>query len=448
MDMIGNELIGLHEQLRLGNVQSDKNLFEMAPLKEFHHSAILGYLLDRQERGEHCNLNALLERIMPAGVDFTTEKVSVRCEYAVSYEGRTRPIDILCEFDGKALIIENKCRGAGDQDRQIADYWNGVKGLGYADQDIFVLYLPPLNDFQMPMAASIDGLDLGSELGHQLIVRSYRKLILPWLKDDVLPNTGYGAGVLVDSLKSYIDLLEGAYGERQDDKYECVRRLADVNGAVHLDTEESQWGWTTSTLNAIDKALSNDDKRISEEETRKLVELHSYAWDVRSCLREKNPLLDPDNLIYEVYWMLRNNPTPFGARAMEYELDAGLFFGRGCKGSIWDSCLYRDHQGDEHVVEVVCDSKNLIDYLNGHTDETVLRFGIGNLAADSPLLTKLKAQDRWSVERLDSGWATVMVDNEVLEPARHAEGGAMLWTIADAIARQARAFTDRVSECC
>jgi len=133
---------------------------------------------------------------------------------------------------------------------------------------------------------------------------------------------------------------------------------------------------------------------------------------------------------------------------MVRKLDTGLFFRSGRKGSIWDSWLYKDQQGTEHAVEVVCDSKNLIDYLNGQTDETVLRFGIGNLAEGSPLQTKLKAREGWSVERLDSGWTTVLSDNEVFESARHAEGGAKLWEIVDAIARQARMFTDFVSECC
>lgn len=146
----------------------------------------------------------------------------MRCEVSVDCDGRKRPIDILVEDDDFALIIGNKCRGAADQDCQLQGYWAGVKKLGHASQNVFVLYLPPLNAFDGPSDISLGNLKnrfaTGGDLAGHLVVSSYRELVLPWLKEDVLPNVCFGNGSLVSSLRCYIDLLEGAYGERDDSR--------------------------------------------------------------------------------------------------------------------------------------------------------------------------------------------------------------------------------------
>ena len=122
-----NKLRCVYEKLVGDNPTIDKNLFEMASLKEFRHSAILGYLLSRKEHGRHVHLESLVKDIIPEASEWNFAEAKVDCEFSVKVDERTRPIDILCRFDGKALIIENKCNGASDQHRQIADYWEGVK---------------------------------------------------------------------------------------------------------------------------------------------------------------------------------------------------------------------------------------------------------------------------------------------------------------------------------
>lgn len=442
-------LMALCKSLLGSNVPLDKNLFEMASLKEFRHSAILGYLLSRKEHGKYVHLKTLLALIMPPEImspesSIDVDDATVECERMVGTSGRQRPIDILCRFGTKALIIENKCRGAADQEKQIADYWAGVKALGYKDEDIYVLYLPPMNGASKPSEFSLGGLDFSSKLKGHLMVHSYRELILPWLKVDVLPQISYGHGALLDSLKSYIDLLEGAYGERPLSKDERAQDLERLQKAIGVSDSSEVWKTTTDLLEKIESVMAEDQKLNPEDrhddEIRKLSELHTYLWRVRKLLREQNPLLDPDNLIYEVYWMLRNNPTPFGAKHLRYKLDSGRFFTVGRKGSIWDSQI-ETVKGIEHTIEIVCDSGALVDYLSGGTNKTVLRFGIGKLRTDSPLSEELHKEPTYKIEECREDWTKVTVCNNFLEDARRKTGGEMLWTIAEGIARQASNFS-------
>ena len=438
-------LLALCKSLLDSDVPLDKNLFEMASLKEFRHSAILGYLLSRKEHGQYVHLKTLLAQVMPPELRIDVDGAKVEYEREVEMSGRKRPIDILCCFGNKALIIENKCTGAADKEKQIADYWAGVNALGYKDEDIYVLYLPPMNGASKPSEFSLGGLDFRSKLKGHLMVHSYRELILPWLKVDVLPQISYGHGTLIDSLKSYIDLLEGAYGERPLSKDERARDLERLQKAIGVSDLPEVWKKTSDLLEKIESAMAEDQKLNPEDrhedEIRKLSELQTYLLRVRTLLREQNPLFDPDQLIYEVYWMLRNNPTPFGAKNLRYTLDSGRFFTVGRKGSIWDSQMEKDTKGVEHTIEIVCDSGALVDYLSGGTNKTVLSLGIGNLRKNSHLSEKLHKESTYKIEECWEDWTKVIVDNDFLKDAREKTGGEMLWTIAEGIARQSSYFS-------
>lgn len=455
-------LMALCKSLLGSNVPLDKNLFEMASLKEFRHSAILGYLLSRKEHGKYVHLKTLLALIMPPEImspesSIDVDDATVECERMVGTSGRQRPIDILCRFGTRALIIENKCRGAVDQEKQIVDYWAGVKALGYKDEDIYVLYLPPMNGASKPSEFSLGGLDFSSKLKGHLMVHSYRELILPWLKVDVLPQISYGHGALLDSLKSYIDLLEGAYGERPLSKDERAQDLERLQKAIGVSDSPEVWKTTTDLLEKIESVMAEDQKLNPEDrhddEIRKLSELHTYLWRVRKLLREQNPLLDPDNLIYEVYWMLRNNPTPFGAKHLRYKLDSGSFFTVGRKGSIWDSCKINDH-----VVEVVCNSEELFYCLSKTKPEdemeqkkSVLQFGIGGVELDSAdelsktLTEKMKPMLCETKFLNTEKWMVINVSNNVFNDAKKSHGGELLWKTAEVIANVSHRFYKTIS---
>lgn len=429
-----------------GDEQTDKNLFEMANLKEYRHSAILGYLLGRKEQGKRVHLASFCNRLfggkMPC-VKFD-DAVEVLCEEWVDCPNGKRPIDVLVKTNDFALIIENKCRGAHDQDAQICDYWDGVRKCGFSEENMYVLYLPPLNTFSAPSDASI-GLELkgrfsaGGDLSGHLVICSYRDLILPWLKEDVLPNICYGSGVLADSLRCYIDLLEGMFAVRagnHDVRMATCKKFGELIGQSN---PVSLWKSATDCLDEIDEVLSGQTQVVmSEKEANLMGTLQSKLWEVRSVLREHNPLLDPANLSYEVYWLLRKNPTPFASQYIRFKLDSGLFFRSGRKQSAWDGVEYNGH-----CLECCFHVDEFVNYCNGKSCGTILTFGIGNVGETD--FSALKEAYRDFYEYLsDSNWLTIFARNEKFEVAKKSSGGDLLWAVAETVAYECKCFSDAI----
>lgn len=436
---MGSVLAGINEQ-------ADKNLFEMANLREYRHSAILGYLLGREEHGNLAHLESFLKRLFPDGRRLSTGKVYVACEKWVDCGATKRPIDVLVTTPDFALIIENKCCGASDQLGQIRDYWNGVcKEPNRKEQDIFVLYLPPLNTFTLPSKSSLGDLGerfgKGGDLEGHLLVYSFRDLVLPWLKEDVLPKISYGTGKLVDSIKCYIDFLEGQFYVHSDNGDDPREKMCESFGKlVGVSNADEMWTRATELLGETNYFLEETTSpKMTERDADSLVNLRCKFWDVRSILREKNPLLDPSNLSYEVYWLLRRNPTPFASQYIRFKLETGLFFLSGRKQSAWDSIEYKGHWLEcwFHVDEFV-------KFCRGEDCGTILTFGIGNVAEED--FPKLQNAYNNQTEYLsDKRWRTVFVGNEKFHQAKGATGGEMLWLVAEAVAAEAKAFSDAVA---
>ena len=428
-----------------GNEEADKNLFEMANLKEYRHSAILGYLLGRKEQGKKVHLASFCNRLfggrLPCGK--FDDAVEVLCEEWVDCPNGKRPIDILIKTNDFSLIIENKCRGAHDQDAQICDYWDGVKKCGFPEENIYVLYLPPMNTFSAPSDASI-GIELkqrfsakGDLAGH-LITCSYRDLILPWLKEDVLPNICYGSGVLADSLSCYIDLLEGMFAVRASSRDARIAICKKFGEWIGQSDSGSLWKSATDCLGEIDEVLSDKTQNVlAEKEANLLGTLQSKLWEVRSVLREHDPLLDPSNLTYEVYWLLRKNPTPFASQYIRFKLESGLFFQTGRKQSTWDSVEY-----DGHWLECCFHVDEFVKYCKGKSCGTILTFGIGNVNESD--CKQLKEAYREYEYLTDSKWLTIFTVNVNFGVAKGLSGGVLLWSVAETVASECKRFSDAI----
>lgn len=438
-DYIGTDcLLEMSDRLCAGCEQVDKNLFEMANLKEYRHSAILGYLLNRKEQGQRVHLNSFLARVFGARKPALAGEVEICCEKWVGCSKEKRPIDILVTAEKFALIIENKCRGASDQDTQIFDYWSGVKKeRGFDEKDIYVVYLPPLNAFSTPSANSLGELRkrfaANGDLSGHLMTYSYRDLILPWLTEDVLPNITYGVGMLADSLRCYIDLLETMFAVRSESRDVRVSACNEFRKYLKLDDAADLWESTTNYLSSIDKVLSpNAQMQLSENAANRLGALQSKLWEVRSVLREDNPLLDPANLSYEVYWLLRKNPTPFASKFILDNLNTGLFFQAGRKQSAWDSVLYNDH-----CLECCFNVNEFVNYCNGRESGSILEFGVGGVDESCFL-----QDEGWKMRYLqDKRWMVFPVDNAQFSTAKKSKGGDMLWKIALTVAVEAQRFS-------
>lgn len=455
-----SELLKLSNTICAGIIREDMNLFDMASFKEFRHSAIIGFLLNRKEHGNRLHLKSFLERVLPEHVlseeksPFSTDAAEIRCEAEVECGGRRRPIDILVRSENAALIIENKCRGASDQDAQIVEYWKGVqKRYGLNDEQIYVLYIPPLNSFEEPSDSSLGELKTrldeknGNLKGH-LITSSFRDLILPWLRDDVLPNLCFGTGILVNSLRCYIDLIEGMFGERKGNRDE--RELARVRFQNAYKTGEGiepnnqeLWSFSAQCLADIDTNLN--DPGLTENAARSLEGFRRALWDIRSVLREKNPLLDPSNLSYEVYWLLRNNPTAFAAQNAITKLDSGLFFKEGKKRSAWDNPVWKNHR-----LECWFHHDEFAEFCRGNEKGgAILTFGIGNVnESDFQGMQMLfdRSLGRWTEYDQANKWRSFGVPNDIFSVAKNSQGGKMLWKIADTIAKESKKFSKSLED--
>ena len=442
-DLKIKEFLEMGKKICDGSDAVDKNLFEMANLKEYRHSAILGYLLNRREQGQKIHLKSFLCRVFSKAIPIKGD-LNVECEKSIEVNGSKRPIDILVTAKDFALIIENKCRGASDQPSQICDYWEGVKNKGFAEDKIYVLYLPPMNAFASPSESSLGGLGerfgKGGDLEDHLLVWSFRDLVLPWLKEDVLPKISYGTGKLVNSLRCYIDLMGVqfyAHASNADDyrekTCESFSRLAGVSDAGAM------WTAATAYIDSINSYLEGKNPpEMTEGDADCLVNLRSKLWDVRSVLRERDPLLDPANLSYEVYWLLRKNPTPFASQYIQGQLDSGLFFKSGRKQSAWDSV-----EVGGHWIECWFHADEFAKFCRDEGCGTILTFGIGNVGEED--FSQLQ-NGYWSTEYLqDNRWRTFFVRNESFDCAKKANGGEMLWLVTKTVAAEAKEFYDAVA---
>lgn len=281
------------------------NLFEAAQLREFRHSEILFHLLSFTIQGRHVFLEWFLNRISIdiTGWSFTQGDVVVsREEHLVD-----RPIDVLVRCPHHALIVENKCRNACDMDRQLRDYIENVKNeYKITDENLACLYLRRIDSLEKPSEFSTgDG-----RHADMVTVSSYRELVLPWLRDDVLSSVPHASGVMVASLIAYIDVLESWSGERERMLRDGQRAVASFRQAFGCDPSD--------TYKVCSLELERSDG-LSDEAVAALSLVKRTLW-------EDDPTLNAYDMAEELKWMLKNNAYPYGRTAMRSRLDLGELF--------------------------------------------------------------------------------------------------------------------------
>jgi len=287
------------------------NLFEAASMKEFRHSEILYRLLGYPIQGRLVFLERFLNRL---SVDtstwkFDTGKVFLSREEHI--EGR--PIDVLVRCATAAMIIENKCCNACDMDAQIKDYIENVKNqYAIAEDNLMCLYLRRIDSLEKPSERSTED----EHHADMVTVSSYRELVLPWLREDVLPNLPRASGVMESSLISYIDMLEAWSGER-------ARMLKD--GARAVNAFKVAFGCEGKPAHDLCNTIIGVGDEVP-------VSVVSALETVKRVIWEEDPIVDTYLLAEELKWMLKNNACPFGRTAMHHRLDTGSIFDYGSIG--------------------------------------------------------------------------------------------------------------------
>jgi hypothetical protein len=156
-------------------------------------------------------------------------------------------------------------------------------------------------------------------------------------------------------------------------------------------------------------------------------------------LEEEDPLLNSAQLSYEVYWLLRKNPTLFASHYVRenLDLDAGIFFKDGKRQS-----TYCDVVLNGVTTDCTFDANQYVEYCKGKEPKSsILCFGIGG--ADKNEYSLIRNQNQYKdFYKSDPHWLVVKIDNEVFEATTKFSGGEKLWEIAKIIAREAKAFSD------
>lgn len=238
--------------------------------------------------------------------------------------------------------------------------------------------------------------------------------------------------------------LFGVVCSCDDARFEIVREFAEKSSIDSHDYKRV-WDVAASCLGVVDKALDgNRAKRcLSDCEIERASALQRSLWAVRSFAREQNPWLDDENFGYEVYWLLRNNPTPFAAKFMRRTMNSDLFFKGNAKRSLWDSINYGGH-----VFEVVCEAPRLATFIaTGECEGTILRFGT-NCTSDAIVDAVMKTTETHMVKT--EGWVSFQVANSVFFKVHQFvgkadySGGVLLWRVAELIEDEARLFAKAI----
>lgn len=202
------------------------NLLDLIRANENAHSRILGAFLRAQSGSSYEILDSFVKK-------FFAERFTEEIVAPVFFNEKHR-IDLLIAESGKyALIFENKIHNAVLQKNQLARYIEAMKKDGFSESQIYVIYLPP-NEYNEPNACCwkspegccehCDRQNIPPECQHlnsykeafaeRFAYLTFRNDILPWLKDDVLPNCKVKDTYLQSALMQYIDYLEGLFDLR------------------------------------------------------------------------------------------------------------------------------------------------------------------------------------------------------------------------------------------
>ena len=154
-------------------------------------------------------------------------------------------IDVLIEEPRSfAVIVENKIKGATDQERQLERYIESVNAHDVPYDNIYAIYLTDSGDKEVSDLSFTDvakkclGYKDENDMG-RFVPMNYRYDILPWLEKEVLPNCIEKEELLISALKQYIDYLKCMFGiiENEEQKILIMEKLKKEIGISGNDLE-------------------------------------------------------------------------------------------------------------------------------------------------------------------------------------------------------------------
>ncbi len=215
-------------EIELSNAPYDLRLLDICRPNENAHTQILLQILQYGNCKEYPFLKSLLHEWFNKELEFDYRKIKILFNKHF--------IDGLI-LDGKsAVVVENKIHYARDQFEQIKGYVEKINTEYHIEKNnIYVVYLTRYGDKKVSDNSCPE--DLKKELG-AFVESNYYYDIIPWLKEDVLPNCKTKDVALIASLKLYIEHLNEICGQgRPNPMDENLRKW--LNEKLGM-----QYGWT------------------------------------------------------------------------------------------------------------------------------------------------------------------------------------------------------------
>ena len=207
--------------------------------REFYICKMLGALLSPQgahEAGE-IFLEKFLEDVLNESA-IGAETSIVRCEDATK---ERRRIDLTIEIDGKIIPIEAKIH-AGDQEHQLADYFEEIKNRKGTCDSIYYL----TKDGRKPSQNSMTSTSGNTILKETQIKRlSWKDDIVPWLEDCVALETVQRKTMVQANIWQLIDTIRG-WDNAMELQFKNI-----VNSDDRLDSALGIWQMVSAARDAL-----------------------------------------------------------------------------------------------------------------------------------------------------------------------------------------------------
>lgn len=289
-----NEISELREKERQ-KLPYNFNLMYELRADENAHTRLLLNLLNYNVNGDYTFLRSFITQIcIKKNIDGLSKnkienpKITICKEY----------IDGLIEDYSKkySIIIENKINGARDQYKQIERYYSQVKQHGVNEDNIYVIYLTI--DGEKKVASDSLPEWLREKLGNRFIELDYKRDIISWLKNDILPNIMRKDNQLECSIVLYIDYLERKLNISEKDQHISDIMNEMIKNKLGLDSigTKEKWEFLESTIKQLTE-LRNDLENIKEEAFKRTLE----DWDAVAKEYFNNVYSDIKNGYYQIF---------------------------------------------------------------------------------------------------------------------------------------------------
>jgi hypothetical protein len=200
------------------NLPYNINVIDELHANENAHSRILRKLLQYQDSfNRYRILESLIHYI--SLLEGKTEFANIKIQ-APTITQETERIDLWVR-DTKtkySIIFENKIKGAIDQDNQLARYILKTINQNFDEKNIFIVYLSADEKKPADYSWKYEGQNYESKFKNRYVNLSFKLHILPWLKEEILPNCIIKEELLISAIKQYIDHLEGLFWMRPSQK--------------------------------------------------------------------------------------------------------------------------------------------------------------------------------------------------------------------------------------